>query len=110
MTYFTAVFKDLPAPQCGWVMTHPRYGKWFMPRTGVIADWKADHAEAYPGEPVPEPTNETIETWLSEQISWIEVAHYGRQLERPDMAAWEAAWLLDMQRNADSPDVRMKRY
>lgn len=87
--------------EAGWTVSHYRYGKWFISREAVAADWKQDHAQAYPDEPVSEPDDETIDTWFHEQISWIEVAAYGRQVERPDMAAIEAEWLRQMAHNAN---------
>lgn len=80
----------------GWIVQHPKYGKWFISRAAVIADWKRDHAQAYPDEPEREPTADEVETWWNEQITWLEVAANGKQLERPDMAAWEALWLQRM--------------
>ena len=85
----------------GWTVQHPKYGKWFIPRAAVIADWKQDHAQAYPDEPEREPTTDEVEVWWNEQTTWIEIAANGKQLERPDMAAWEAAWILDMKEDAD---------
>ena len=85
----------------GWTVQHPKYGKWFISRAAVIADWKQDYAQAYPDEPEREPTADEVETWWNEQTTWIEVAANGRQLERPNMAAWEAAWLMNMKEDAD---------
>lgn len=85
----------------GWVVVHPRYGKWFISREAVIADWKRDHSQAYPGEPVPDPTDEDIDIWFHEQTTWIEVAAHGTQIERPDMAAVEAEWLRQMALDPD---------
>lgn len=65
----------------GWIVQSPSYGKWFISKAAVAADWKQDHEQAYPGEPVPEPTPDTLETWFYEQISWIEISVYGVQLE-----------------------------
>lgn len=88
-----------PAP--GWTVNHPRYGTWFISTAAVVEDWKKDHEQAYPGEPVPEPDEETIAIWFAEQISWIEVAALGTQLARPDFEAFEQAWLADMASNPD---------
>lgn len=85
----------------GWTVSHTRYGKWFIYRDAVIADWKQDHAQAYPDEPDREPTQAEIETWWNEQTTWIEIAANGKQLERPDMAAHEAAWLRQMASDTD---------
>lgn len=85
----------------GWTVTHPKYGKWFISRDAIIVDWKQDRAQAYPEDPAREPTDEEVETWWNEQTSWIEVAACGKQLERPDMTAHEAAWLRQM---ANDPD------
>lgn len=85
----------------GWEVTHPKYGKWFISRDAVIAVWKQDYAQNCPGKPVPEPADDSVDVWFAEQISWIEVAAYGKQLERPDMAAVEAAWLREMAVNSD---------
>lgn len=85
----------------GWVVAHWQYGKWFISRDSVIADWKQDHAQAYPGQPVPEPSDDEIQVWFSEQTTWIEVAACGKQLERPDMAAVEIAWLRKMADDSD---------
>lgn len=87
--------------ELGWTVQHPRYGKWFMPRAAVTADWKQDRAQAYPDEPEREPTSEEVETWWCEQTTWIEVAANGTQLERPDMAAYEAEWMRQMADDAD---------
>lgn len=90
----------------GWTVQHARYGKWFIPRSAVIADWKQDRAQAYPDEPEREPTSDEVETWWNEQTTWLEVAANGKQLERPDMAAWETLWLQhmadDLSRAADA--------
>jgi hypothetical protein len=85
----------------GWAIEHPQYGKWFITREAVIADWKKDYAEAYPDSSIPEPDAETIETWFAEQITWIEVAAHGAQLARPDMADVEAGFMRQMARDAD---------
>ena len=85
----------------GWTVEHPKYGTWFISRQSVIDDWKQDRAQAYPGEPVNEPDKGTVEIWFNEQISWIEVSKYGKQVARPDMDAFEKQWLESMMRNAD---------
>lgn len=85
----------------GWEATHPRYGKWFISRAAVVEDWKQDYEQAFPGKPVPEPTDDVVDVWLAEQISWIEVAARGKQLERPDMAAVEAEFLRQMAGDGD---------
>lgn len=96
------------APECaalpneaGWIAEHPKYGKWFMPRSAVVADWKQDQRDAYPGEVEREPDDGMVECWFCEQISWIEVRRDGRQLQRPDMGVFEAAWMRDMERDWD---------
>ena len=95
------VAKDMRPTEPGWVMTHPRYGKWFISREAVAADWKQDHEQAYPDEPVSEPDEETVDSWFYEQISWYEVSVYGKQLERPNTAAIEVKWLREMANDAD---------
>lgn len=85
----------------GWEVSHPQYGKWFISRQAVIDDWKQDQAQAYPENAPREPEDDEVETWFAEQTSWIEVHAFGVQLERPDMAAVEAAWLRGMARDAD---------
>lgn len=91
--------------RAGWTVAHMKYGKWFISREAVIANWKQYRAQAYSDEPACEPSDETVETWFHEQISWIEVAKYGEQLERPDMAAVEAEWRRQMARDWDYPDI-----
>ena len=95
------VEKDLRPTGPGWVVTHPRYGKWFISREAVAADWKQDHEAAHPDEPVSEPDEETVDSWFYEQISWYEVSVYGKQLERPNTAAIEVKWLREMANDAD---------
>lgn len=85
----------------GWIVRHDKYGKWFISRAAVIIDWKQDHAQACPNEPAREPSNDEVETWFGEQISWIEIARDGKQIERPDMVAVEQSWSNDMKHNAD---------
>lgn len=86
----------------GWTVTDPKYGVWFITKAAVIADWKQDREQAYPGEPVPAPDEETIETWFNEQISWIEVHRDGVQIAGPDMQAWEQRFYEEMRRNSNS--------
>jgi len=85
----------------GWVIQHDRYGKWFISRQIVINEWKKDQADAYPDEASREPTDDEIDMWFYQQITWIEVAQFGRQLERPDMNKWEREWRQAMKRNPD---------
>lgn len=89
----------------GWIVSHPQYGKWFISRKAVIADWKYDRAQAYPDEPEREPTNEELEVWWSEQTTWVEVAANGKQLERPDMVAIEAMFMRKMTTDTDYLDA-----
>lgn len=86
----------------GWKVSDEKYGTWFISKNSVIQDWKQDHRQAYPGEPVPEPDEQTIQTWFYEQISWIEIAQYGIKLQGPDMLAWERHFMEQMQRNPNS--------
>lgn len=92
-----AVLDGLP----GWAVENSKYGKWFISRDAVIVNWKQDQAKAYPDKPVKEPCDAVIEVWFNEQITWIEVSAYGKQLERPNMGAVEAAWLREMAGNSD---------
>ena len=85
----------------GWTVRHPRYGVWFLSRAAVAADWKQDRKQALPNEAEREPLADEIETWWNEQTSWIEVRARGVQLERPDMAAIEQAFLREMSGNSD---------
>lgn len=88
----------------GWVCKHPQYGTWFISRQAVINDWKEDHRQYHGREG--EPTKGDVESWFAEQISWIEISAYGKQLERPDMTAIEKHWLGIMKSDTDwSEDV-----
>ena len=84
----------------GWKLQHPKYGVWFISRASVAKDWKKDQAQAYPDQKPREPIDQEIDTWFDEQISWCEVAAYGKQLKRPDMDAWEKEWLIKMRSDA----------
>lgn len=86
--------------QKGWTLQHPKYGKWFLPYEAVVEDWKKDYREYYKKEPE-EPDESTIQTWYHEQFGWCEVYHYGKQLEKPDMQAWEIFFLSQMKKDTD---------
>lgn len=86
----------------GWVVRHPYYGKWFISRDAVIADWKQDHLEYYGCDA--EPSETDIESWFNEQISWIEIEKRGVQIERADWVAIEANYMALMAQNPDYPD------
>lgn len=88
----------------GWVVSHPKYGKWFISRNAVIANMQHDYLSAHPDKPAPEPCDESIQTWFNEQISWVEVSALGKQIERPDMNAVELAWRHEMTSNTDLLD------
>lgn len=75
----------------GWICKHPWYGTWFISRQAVINDWKEDHERFYGTRE--EPSGGAVEAWFAEQISWVEISAYGKQLERPDMTVIEKHWL-----------------
>jgi hypothetical protein len=86
----------------GWLVTHPYYGKWFISKEAVVADWKQDHLEYYGVDAEPEDTD--VEVWFNEQISWIEIAKRGVQIKRADWVAIEANFMLLMTQNPDYPE------
>ena len=87
-----------------WACSHPEYGTWVISKASVIADWKFDHRQAYPSNAEREPCEEEIQTWLNEQISWCEISHYGKQIQKPDFAAIEKLWLANMALDVDLPE------
>lgn len=84
----------------GWICTHPDYGTWFISRASVAKDWARDQKDYY-GTEHPAADDEAIETWLHEQIGWMEVAAYGKQLIKPDMSAFERRLMQQMARDTD---------
>ena len=97
-----------PEYERGWKCEHHEYGTWFISKSSIIEDWKSDYRRYYEKEPEKEPCNATIETWRNEQISWVEIRHYGIQLKRPDLEAHEARWLKSMTYDVDIPDKLTK--
>lgn len=88
--------------QEGWICKNGKYGTWFLSKEAVIKDWK--NHQAYHGNTQVEPMDESIDSWFNEQISWIEVSAYGKQLEEADMKAWERIWLEEMKYNTNYID------
>lgn len=84
----------------GWVCRSREYGEWFLSREAVINDWKRDQKEAF-GKVPDSVDNDTVDTWFHEQISWTEVAAYGVQLSRPDMASFERSFMQTMKGDTD---------
>ena len=84
----------------GWICAHPEYGTWFISRSAVGADWAQDQRAHY-GVEHPEVDDEAIATWLHEQTGWMEVARYGTQLIKPDLAAYEQRLMKQMARDTD---------
>lgn len=91
----------------GWICSNQEYGTWFISRYLVIKDWQRDQLEYY-GREATEIDGDEIETWFNEQISWVEVAHYGIQLKRPDMIAIEKSFYDVMKRDTDWIDDAIK--
>lgn len=86
----------------GWIVFHPKYGRWFVPRKSVIDDWKQDQKRAYPEKTEQEPSEGDVEVWWSQQFSWIEVEKHGTQLDRPNMDFFERQFMEDMKNNVDN--------
>lgn len=87
----------------GWICKNGKYGTWFISKQAVIDDWKTANKRA--GIVVSEELNESeVLTWFNEQISWVEVAAYGKQVEVADMKAWERVFLSDMKEDTDYLD------
>lgn len=86
----------------GWECSDAKYGVWFISRQTVINDYIQDQKQEY-GLDVANlnPDDETINVWFSEQISWIEVYHYGKQLHKPNMQSFEKSWLREMSNNTN---------
>ena len=87
----------------GWTCEHPKYGLWFMPRSEVVADWKTYQLQVTGKVIDYEPGEDVVNMWINEQITWIEIYHYGKQLKRPDMAVHEARWNRLMSRDSLAP-------
>lgn len=86
----------------GWILTHDKYGTWFLPRQAVIEDWKRYMEEFdWDGLAAREPNEDEIETWFTEQTSWIEVKAYGKLLEKPDMNKWFEHFMNQMSHDTD---------
>jgi len=87
----------------GWTVKHDKYGTWFISRDAVRKDYKR-YLEQF-NDVIPDSfAGADIDTWFNEQIGWCEVHAYGKQLERPDMQAWENIFYKQMKSDTDSPE------
>ena len=84
----------------GWIVKHQKYGTWFISRESVIKDY-VKYLEHFDEEIPVSFSDDCIEVWFNEQVSWIEVSFYGKQLERPDMQAWENHFRKQMKKDTD---------
>jgi hypothetical protein len=76
---------NIPNLGKGWEVSHPHYGTWFISYESVLKDYKECLDDFDPITVKEIPSEDTIETWYREQITWIEFKRYGVQVNRPDM-------------------------
>jgi len=92
----------------GWIWKSKEYGTWFISKQAVTKHWQDDRLELY-GE-LRDPTQEQLELWHNEQITWVEVNLYGEMLEGPDMNYWkEVFWQrmkTDYDRDFDAKEMK----